>query len=75
MSMISVGGNLVNQWTILVAVLQGEFGGFSDSEDVHAIDLETRDIVSSLVELRRCGMSVRLRSHGVVVVLTHEHDR
>ena len=51
MSMISVGRDLVNQGPVLVAILQGEPGGLPDSENVHAVHLEARDVVTSLIEL------------------------
>ena len=49
--MISVGRDLVNQGTVLVAILQGKPGCLPDSKNVHAVHLEAWDVVSSLVEL------------------------
>ncbi len=51
MSMISIGRDLVDQGPVLVAVLQCEPGGLPDSEDVHAVNLEAGNVVTSLVEL------------------------
>ena len=60
--MISVGVELVDQWPVLGAVIYGEPGGLSDSQDIHAIHLDTRDIVSSLVELGRGSVSAGLKN-------------
>lgn len=48
----------------LAAVLHSGF----DGEHVHAVDLETGDVLPPRVVVRRGGRAVRRRTHAVLVV-------
>ena len=48
MSTISISDHLHNQWAFARnRPFLGEFGRLSDSEDVHPIDLNTRDLITA----------------------------
>lgn len=53
--------------------LLGKLGGFPDGEDIHSVDLKTRDLVAASEEGSVHGRSLGGCAHSVLVVLADEH--
>ena len=69
MTSVSVGDELVDERSLSgSAPFLAELGGSLDGEDVHTVDLETRDVLTTLVVVGDGGRTVSSRSHTVLVV-------
>merc|ERR1739848_506417 len=72
---VAVGIHLHHQRTVLNDKVFGKGNRLFDRKDVHSIDLNARDVISSLEEARLLGTPRLGCSHSVVVVLAHVDDR
>ena len=71
---ITVGLGLEQDGTVSLGVLDGEATSVTGSDNVHTVELESRDVVTTSVELRGGRSTVNGGSHGVLVVLDDVDD-
>lgn len=69
---VTVGLVLNNNGTVLQGVLTGELRAAVDSKHVHGVDLQTGDILTTLVELGHGRGAAGGGAHTVLVVLASE---
>ena len=75
MTSVTVGDVFVDEGSLASgAVLLSVLDGCLDSEDIHAVDLQTRNVLSTLVVVGDGGGTVSGGTHTVLVVLTTEDD-
>mmetsp|Transcript_26022 Transcript_26022/g.47577 ORF Transcript_26022/g.47577 Transcript_26022/m.47577 type:complete len:231 (-) Transcript_26022:351-1043(-) len=72
--MVTIGVHFENNGAILNSIFLGEGGGSFDGQDIHAIDLQTRDVITTSIEIRALGRTPFGSAHAVMVVLTHKDD-
>lgn len=66
---VSVGDEFVDEGTVaLSGPLLAECDGLLAGKDVHTVDLETRDVLTTLVVLGQGGGAVGGSTHTVLVV-------
>ncbi len=69
MASITVGDVFEDEWAVAGdRVLLAVFDGGFDGENVHTVDLETWNILASLVVFRQGGGAVGCGSHTVFVI-------
>ncbi|KAH3687932.1 hypothetical protein WICPIJ_001088 [Wickerhamomyces pijperi] len=70
---VSVGFVLQDQWTVTGdGPVLSELGGLVTGQDVHTVDLQTWDVLTSLVVVSQGGGSGGRGTHTVLVVFTGE---
>jgi hypothetical protein len=73
---VTVGNQLEDQRSLTrSSPLLSEFTSLVDSENVHSVGLDTRDLVSSGEEAGVLRGPLGRGTHTVLVVLTHEDTR
>ena len=74
---VAVGDELDEKWATLVVdgPLARVCSSLASRDNVHAVHLDTRDLVSALEVLRVHRAALRARAHTVLVVLANEHAR
>ena len=77
MTTVAVGDELDEKWATLVVdgPLARVCSSLASRYDVHAVHLDTRDLVSALEVLRVHRAALRARAHTVLVVLAYEDTR
>lgn len=69
MTTVSVGHVLVDERSLaLLAVLLAVLNSGLDCENIHTIDLQSRNVLSTLVVLCKSSGAVRGSTHAVLVV-------
>ena len=69
MTSISVGDELVDEGSLSSgAPFLSELGGSLDGKNVHTVDLQTRNVLSTLVVFGKSGGTVGSSTHAVLVV-------
>lgn len=75
-SSVTVGDELHDKRSLSRhGVLLGKGGSLLHGQDVHAVDLDTGDVLSTLVVLGKSGTAGRGGTHSVLVVLTTKDHR
>lgn len=77
MTAVTIGNKLEKERTtfIVYGPLSGEADSLGGSDDVHAIDLETWDLVTACEVFGVGGTTLCRGAHTVLVVFTDEHCR